>query len=162
MVAPHPELQRKISNTDNIVKANKSEFVPNLFTKYPDDYIDLNTHNVLTTIQPWVEDEVTLSSLTLPTSSPFSNIQNLWGPFFTTIDRVLVLCVDFSDLASQITIPTINDRFFSTTTDSFLKYFKEVSYNKWIPNGEVHGWYRAPHPRTRSVRQGSCPVYPSP
>ncbi len=144
MVAPHPELQRKINNTDNIVKANKSEFVPNLSSKYPEDYIDLNTHDVLTSIQPWIEDVTTLSQSTLS----FPNIKNLWGPFFTTIDRVLVLCVDFSDLVSQTTISTINDRFFSTTTDSFLKYFKEVSYNKWIPNGEVHGWYRAPHPRT--------------
>lgn len=140
MVAPHPELQRKINNTDNIVNANKSEFVPNLSTKYPQDYIDLDTHVILTDIQPWVEDTAILSS--------YHNIQNLWGPFFTTIDRVLVLCVDFSDLVAQTTIPNINNRFFSTTGDSFLTYYKEVSYNKWIPNGEVHGWYRAPHPHT--------------
>ena len=138
MVAPHPELQRKINNTENIVNANKSEFIPNLSTKYPEDYIDLDTHVVLTDIKPWIEDVAILSS--------YSNIQNLWGPFFTTIDRVLVLCVDFSDLQAITTIPTINDRFFSTTGDSFLNYYKEVSYNKWIPNGEVHGWYRAPHP----------------
>lgn len=140
MVAPHPDLQRKINNTDNIVKADKSEFIPNLSTKYPGDYIDLDTHTVLTEIQPWVEDTAILSS------SP--NIKNLWGPFFSTIDRVLVLCVDFSDLPAVTTIPTINSRFFSTTGDSFLTYFKEVSYSKWIPNGEVHGWYRAPHPYT--------------
>lgn len=138
MVAPHPELQRKINNTDNIVKANKSEFIPNLSTKYPVDYIDLDTHVVLTDIQPWIEDTEISGLLS---SSP--NIQNLWGPFFTTIDKILVLCVDFSDLPAQTTIPTINNRFFSTTGDSFLTYYKEVSYNKWIPSGEVHGWYRA-------------------
>ena len=104
MVAPHPELQRKINNTDNIVKANKSEFVPNLSTKYPQDYIDLDIHTILTDIKPWVEDVTILSS------SP--TIQNLWGPFFTTIDRVLVLCVDFSDLVAQTTTSVINDRFF--------------------------------------------------
>lgn len=140
MVAPHPELQRRISNTDNIVQANKSEFVLDLSTKYPEDYIDLDTHEVLTTIQPWVEEPSILLS------SP--NIKNLWGPFFTTIDRVLVLCVDFSDISAQVSIPDINTRFFSTTGDSFLTYYKEVSYSKWIPNGEVHGWYRAPHPRS--------------
>jgi len=176
MVAPHPDLQRKISNTDNIVKANKYEFIPNLYTKYPDDYIDLDTHTVLMDIQPWVEGiEILSSSQNIEISNTIqtddtvqtdniiqtdntirvnntirssNTIQNLWGPFFTTIDRVLVLCVDFSDLASVTTVQTINDRFFSTTSDSFLTYYKEVSYDKWIPNGEVHGWYRAPHPRT--------------
>ncbi len=146
MVTPHPELQRRISNTDNIVKANKSEFVPGLSTKYPGDYIDLDTHTILTDIQPWIED-VEISSI-LSTPQSFTHPKVLWGPFFTTIDRVLVLCVDFSDLEATITIPTINNRFFSTTGDSFLTYFKEVSYSKWIPNGEVHGWYRAPNPRT--------------
>lgn len=150
MVAPHPDLQRKISNTDNIVKANKSEFVPNLSTKYPDDYIDLNTHTVLMDIQPWIEDIEILSSYPNTGTSDIvqNTVQNLWGPFFTTIDRVLVLCVDFSDLVAVTTLPTINSRFFSTTGDSFLTYYKEVSYDKWIPNGEVHGWYRAPHPHT--------------
>ena len=155
MVAPHPELQRKINNTDNIVKANKSEFVPNLSTKYPDDYIDLNTHTVLMDIQPWVEDIEILSSSpnaeTNNTIQDSNTIQNLWGPFFTTIDRVLVLCVDFIDSPAVTTIPTINNRFFSTTGDSFLTYYKEVSYNKWIPSGEVHGWYRAPNPRSHYI-----------
>jgi immune inhibitor A len=156
MVAPHPELQRKINNTDNIVNAGKSEFVPNLSTKYPGDYIDLDTHTVLMDVQPWVEDIEILSSFAYLSPNIETNniiqashtIQNLWGPFFTTIDRVLVLCVDFSDLVATTTIPTINNRFFSKTQDSFLTYYKEVSYDKWIPNGEVHGWYRAPHPHT--------------
>ena len=155
MVAPYPDLQRKIDNTDNIVKANKSEFVPNLSIKYPEDYIDLDTHTVLMDIQPWVEDIAILSSSPIEETDAIQNntiqnntIQNLWGPFFTTIDRVLVLCVNFSDLSAVTTIPAINDRFFSTTQDSFLTYYKEVSYDKWIPNGEVHGWYMAPHPRS--------------
>lgn len=155
MVAPHPELQRKINNTDNIVSANKSEFVPNLSIKYPGDYIDLNTHTILTTVKPW-EEELTIATTMPSTSSPFQNVQNiqniqniqnvqnLWGPFFTTIDNVLVLCVDFSDLPAVTTRQTIENRFFSTTGDTFLNYYKEVSYSKWIPSGEVHGWYRAP------------------
>jgi immune inhibitor A len=153
MVAPHPDLQRKINNTDNIVKADKSEFIPNLSTKYPGDYIDLDTHTILMDIKPWIEDIDILSS---------SPIQNLWGPFFTTIDRVLILCVDFSDLAAVTTIPTINNRFFSKTQDSFLTYYKEVSYDKWIPNGEVHGWYRAPHPHTYYINNDNgYGVYPN-
>ena len=151
MVAPHPDLQRRISNTDNIVQANKSEFVPNLSTKYPWDYIDLNTHSVLIDIKPWVEDVPPISSM-FPNSmypnsnSMYPNIQTCWGPFFATIDKILVLCVDFSDLIAQTTIPTINNRFFSKIGDSFLTYYKEISYSKFIPSGEVHGWYRAPHP----------------
>ena len=160
MVSPHPDLQRKINNTDGIVKANKPEFVPGLSTKYPWDYIDLNTHSVLTTIQPWVEEPTvssisTISSVQVSTvssvqvsTSTSPNIQSCWGPFFTVIDKVLVLCVDFSDKPATVTIPTINDRFFSTIGDTFLNYYKEVSYSKWIPSGEVHGWYRAPNPYT--------------
>jgi immune inhibitor A len=148
MVAPHPELQRRISNTDNIVNANKSEFIPNLYTKYPGDYIDLNTHNVLTNIQPWNEDTEILSSLSSSPNINNHSISNLWGPFFSIVDRVLVLCVDFGDKVASVTTSDINNRFFSTTGDSFLTYYKEVSYSKWIPNGEVHGWYRAPHPHS--------------
>ncbi len=146
MVAPHPELQRRINNTDNIVKAKKSQHVKNLSSKYPQDYIDLDTHTKLIETKPWIED-TDISSLLL-TEYSYKNPKVLWGPFFSTIDKVLVLCVDFSDAPAATTIPTISNRFFSTTNDSFLTYFKEVSYSKWIPSGEVHGWYRAPNPIT--------------
>lgn len=138
MVAPHPDLQRRITNTDGIVEANKSEFVPGLFTKYPQDYIDLNTHTVVTEVEPWIEE--------LPASleSMSSGIQTCWGPFFTVIDKILVLCVDFSDKPATVPVSTINNRFFSTTGNTFLNYYKEVSYTRWTPTGEVRGWYRAP------------------
>ena len=97
-------------------------------------------------IQPWVEDIAILSSS--PNIETNNTVQSLWGPFSPTIDKVLILCVDFSDLVAQTTISTINNRFFSTTGDSFLTYFKEVSYSKWTPNGEVHGWYRASQSHT--------------
>lgn len=154
MVSPSPDLQRKINNTDNIVKAKKSHLVSNLSKKHPADYIDLDIHNKLSAIKPWIEDDTIKKISPTFQISPTSldtNIKNLWGPFFSTIDNVLVLCVDFSDSPSQTSISTINNRFFSTSNTpplSFLKYFKENSYNKWIPRGEVHGWYRAPNPRT--------------
>lgn len=147
MVAPQPDLQRRINNTDGIVKANKSEFVPGLFTKYPWDYIDINTHTVLTDVQPWIEG-LTMSSTSLSLDIQIPNIQACWGPFFTVIDKVLVLCVDFSDKPATIAASTVNNRFFLTTGDTFLNYYKEVSHSRWIPTGEVHGWYRAPHPYT--------------
>jgi immune inhibitor A len=90
------------------------------------------------------------------------NIQSCWGPFFTVIDKVLVLCVDFSDKPATTIISTINNRFFSTTGDTFLNYYKEVSYSKWIPSGEVHGWYRAPYPYTYYINNDNgYGVYPN-
>jgi immune inhibitor A len=167
MVAPHPDLQRKINNTDNIVKNNKSHLVSDLHRKYPGDYISLDTHDVLIRAKPWIEElALSLSPNSVSTNylnsvspnylnSVSPSIQNLWGPFFTTIDKVLVLCVDFSDLPAQTTIPIVNDRFFSTTGDSFLNYYKEVSYSKWIPSGNVHGWYRAPNPYTYYINNNN-------
>lgn len=146
MVAPYPDLQRRINNTDGIVDANKSEFVPGLYTKYPGDYIDLNTHNVLTTVEPWVE-ELAVSPISASLDIG-QNIQSCWGPFFTVIDKILVLCVDFSDKPATTNISTINNRFFSTTGDTFLNYYKEMSFSTYIPTGETHGWYRAPNPYT--------------
>ncbi len=158
MVSPHPDLQRRINNTDNIVKAKKSQHVKNLSSKYPQDYIDLDTHTKLTGTKPWIEDtEVSsfLSTSSLPSSKRYTDPKVLWGPFFATIDRVLVLCVDFSDVPAVTSVPIINNRFFSTTEDSFLTYFKEVSYSKWIPSGEVHGWYRAPNPSTYYINNNN-------
>jgi len=146
MVAPHPDLQRRINNTDGIVDANKSEFISGLYTKYPWDYIDLNTHSVLTTTQPWIE-ELTISPMSVSLDID-QNIQSCWGPFFTVIDKILVLCIDFSDKPATTNISTINNRFFSTTGDTFLNYYKEVSFSTYIPTGEIHGWYRAPQPYT--------------
>lgn len=85
MVAPHPEFQRRISNTRNIVEANKSQYVPSLSTKYPEDYIDLDTHNVLTDTQPWIEEMATMSSISsssLDTKLDISNIKSCWGAIF--------------------------------------------------------------------------------
>ena len=153
MVAPHPELQRKISNTDNIVNANKSQYIPILSAKYPEDYIDLDTHSVLADVKPWIDD-TTIVQASL-------DIKSCWGPFFSIIDNVLVLCVDFSDRIAQTTRQTIEDRFFSVTGNTFLNYYKEVSQSRWIPSGEVHGWYRAPHPYTYYINndygRGSYP-----
>jgi immune inhibitor A len=60
------------------------------------------------------------------------------------VDKILILCVDFNDKPAQLPTSVIYDRFFSNSGHSFLNYYSEVSYSRYIPNGEIHGWYRAP------------------
>lgn len=45
MVPPSPELLRKYRNTDEIVISGRSNLIPELLTKYPQDYIDLITYD---------------------------------------------------------------------------------------------------------------------
>ena len=45
MVGPSPELLRKFINTDNLVKSGRTYLIPDLVSKYPQDYIDLVTYN---------------------------------------------------------------------------------------------------------------------
>lgn len=62
-------------------------------------------------------------------------------------DDIVILCVDFPDKVAQLPVSTIYNRFFSTTLNSgytFTNYFNEISYNKYIPVGNVYGWYRLP------------------
>lgn len=41
MVPPSPDLQRRFTNTEQIVKSGRSYLIPDLMTKYPNDYIDI-------------------------------------------------------------------------------------------------------------------------
>ena len=143
MVSPYPDLYRRFNNVDNIVKANKSQFVYGLFTKYPRDYIDIETHSKLDRIKPWIEKSSEIRRI--QKISPPSQSQALQPQI---VDRILILCVDFDDRPAQISTQTIYDRFFSSIGKSFINYYREVSYNQYIPEGEVHGWFRAPHNTT--------------
>lgn len=44
MIPPSPELQRKFTNTDQIIRSGRSYLIPDLVTKYPDDYINLDIY----------------------------------------------------------------------------------------------------------------------
>ncbi len=44
MVPPSPDLQRRFTNTDQVVTHGKSYTIPDLIAKYPNDYIDLPTY----------------------------------------------------------------------------------------------------------------------
>ena len=44
MVPPSPELQRRFTNTDQVVRSGRSYLIPDLVTNYPNDYVDLSTY----------------------------------------------------------------------------------------------------------------------
>jgi immune inhibitor A len=142
MVDAYPNLKRRFINTNGIVTADNSHLFPDLYSKHPEDYVSIQTHKTIERIKPWVE-----------ISSPIINMQRKYGfsgerqgqslqPI--VIDKILVLGVEFSDKPAQIPIETIYERFFGDYINSMKEYFKEVSYSRYIPNGEIHGWYRAP------------------
>jgi len=45
MVAPSPDLERKIRNTKNLIKQNNSHLISEFKRKEPHNYIDINTYN---------------------------------------------------------------------------------------------------------------------
>lgn len=70
----------------------------------------------------------------------FSSLQPI------VVDDILVLCVDFPDKPAQIPVETIYNRFFVDNANSLREYYREVSYGRYVPTGEIYGWYRAPQP----------------
>lgn len=152
MVSPHPELNRKLRNTDNIVKSNKTELASDLCTKYPQDYIDTNTHDTIQRVKPWVDIVSPLRFQTTETQT----LQPI------SVDKILILCVDFSDKPHQISVGQIYNRFFSDFGNSLKNYYREISYSRYIPEGEVYGWYRAPQLSTYySNKENGFGKYPN-
>ncbi len=47
MIPPSPELLRKFRNTDEIVRSGMSYLIPELVTKYPQDYMDITTYETM-------------------------------------------------------------------------------------------------------------------
>ena len=147
MTAPHPDLARKIENTKNIVNVGKHNLIPGLHTKYPQDYVDIDTYTVLDKVKPWADKlpygtvpqnlyPLQLSHQTIRSSVPIVR------------DRILVVCVDFPDKPATVALSDVYNRFFSLTAfggSTLANYYKEISYNKHTPEGIVRGWYRAPH-----------------
>ena len=158
MVAPHPNLQRKFINTNSIVDTNKSESIHNLHSKYPGDYINITTHKVMDRLRPWAE----MPSPILKQTQRFQfNSQSLQYLQPIVIDKILVLCIDFPDKHAQLPISTIYNRFFGDNVNSLKEYYREVSYERYIPQGEIYGWYRAPNPSAYYAdKQNGFGTYP--
>ena len=138
MVTPYTDLHRRLRNTDNIVRSNRIEIASQLHAQYPNDYVDVNTHSTMKRVMPWVD---VASPLRLQTTET-QNLQPM------SVDKILILCVDFPDKPHQISVETIYNRFFSDTGNSLKNYYKEISYSRYIPEGEAYGWYTAPQPST--------------
>lgn len=155
MVAPHPDLQKKIRNTKKLVKEKREHLIPGLVQQFPDQYLTLKDFSVFESLKPWVES----SKPRKPRKPPLESDLRTLAP---VRDRVIVLCVDFPDKPAQISTNTIYNRFFSSTDKSLRNYFAENSYGKYIPEGQVHGWYRAPQPMTYYVdNQNGFGTYPN-
>ena len=172
MVSAYPNLRRRFINTDGIINVGKSHLLPDLLSKHPEDYVDINTHKVMERVKPWAEIS---SPIARETFGIMSNVippavqerwerQRKYG--FTSlqpivIDKILVLLADFDDKPAQIPIETIYQRFFGDYVNSLKEYYKEISYSRYIPRGELHGWYRAPNPSTYYTdKQNGFGIYP--
>jgi len=138
-----PELNRKLRNTSNIIKSDKIGLASDLHAKYPDDYLDVNTHNVMQKVRPWTDIVSPISPIR------FSTMENqIKTNQPISIDKILILCVDFPDKPHSLSVGQIYNRFFSDVSNSLKNYYSEVSYGRYVPEGEVYGWYRAPQPST--------------
>ncbi len=158
MVAPHPDLQKKIRNTKKLVKEKKEHLIPGLVEQFPDQYMTLDDFNIIQEIKPWVETVKPVKRRGGPPGS-LATMQ-------TSHDRIIILCVDFSDLQAYNSTQTIYDRFFGTgylgNGKTLKNYYLENSYGKYIFDGEVHGWYRAPQPYSYYVNnQNGFGAYPN-
>ncbi len=136
MVTPCPEERDRINNTKKAIELGLSGQLSTLSVLEPKKYLDLDIYNKLITIKPWKPE----LNVTQPYS--VSSLINLSIP-----DKVLVLCVDFSNRPATTPLSTINNRMY-INSNSLVNYYKEVTYNKLNLNVEVHGWYRMPQPST--------------
>lgn len=141
MVSAHPNLSRKFRNTDSIIRANKTESIPGLYSKHPQDYMSLKSYNVMEKIKPWMEQPSPIRYQSTQTQKSQKSLQPL------SIDNIMILCVDFNDKPAKISLDTIYDRFFSNMY-SLGNYYYENSYLQYTPDGDVYGWYRAPQDST--------------
>ena len=67
MVTPYPELNRKLRNTNNIIKSDKIGLASDLHSKYPDDYADINTYDTMQRVRPWIDIVSPISPLRFST-----------------------------------------------------------------------------------------------
>ncbi len=159
MVSAFPNLSRKFRNTDSILKSDKSSTIHTLYSKFPGDYISAKAHSAMQKVKPWAEVPSPIARETFGIMGKvvppavyerwrrdekygFTSLQPI------VVDDILVLCVDFPDKPAQIPVETIYNRFFVDYGNSLKEYYREVSYGRYVPTGEIYGWYRAPQPST--------------
>ena len=150
MVAPSPEAERRIRNTENLIASGIVPSEVNAYAQfYPEDYIDIGTYYTIMAYRPWEEVTVpVIPSSVFEPSAGFTSPVDTSSPYYVgpNGDRILIICVDFSDKPAQISTETIYNRYFSVNGNSLRNYYIENSYGAYTPEGRVYGWYRAPHP----------------
>ncbi len=139
MVAPHPDLMKRIRNTRKLVKEKREHLIPGLIKQHPTEFISSREFSILDTIKPWVEYSKPVKRSRQAGAAHIDSLQP------QSQDKIIILCVNFPGTAPIWGVNSITDRFFGDGK-SLKKYYTENSYGKYIPGGEVHGWYTAPQP----------------
>lgn len=130
MVSPSPILEHRMKNTiDLLITTGDRYIVDEYAIAYPQDYIDTDNYYYWMDTKPWeVKNDF--------------NIQISPESVYTNSDKLLVIAVDFPDKPAQVSIDKIRDRIFGTSGNTLINFYKENSYSKYIPDGQVVGWYR--------------------
>jgi immune inhibitor A len=133
LVPPSPELEKKIIETQRRFREGE---------KLPDapgaNVLDFRTFTLIKSRPPRTRAHTLVS------------INKEFAPV-TGTKRVIVLLVDFSDKPGTKPLQHYKDLLFSSgtfATGSMRDYYDEVSYHKVIVTGDVHGWFRAPQPKS--------------
>lgn len=157
MVAPSPELKSKIKNTEYMLYRGRETDLPLLANTSPRDFMHPSSYDNLMKKEPWKNikrfQSLDLEGSHLQKSQSYQYSQSqVQKSVLTGSDKILVVLVDFSDRPATISRETIQNRFFGTTGNTLYNYYKENSYNQYLPEGYVFpmtgtiGWYRAPQP----------------
>jgi len=142
MVSPSPELEKKMKNTERLLSTN-ARFLPQAAAQYPEQFLSPEIYEKLIQIQPWREPFLFYNEPE-PEPKP-STLMQAGALAAAGYDRVFVICVDFWDKPAQVPVSSIYDRFFGTGK-TLKSFFAENSYGKFVPEGNVFGWFRAPKP----------------
>jgi immune inhibitor A len=133
LVPPSPELERKIIATERRFRAGES--LPSAPTE---ELLDFRTFTLIKSRPPKTRAHTLIS-----TNKDFAPV--------TGTRRAIVLLVDFPDNPATQSLDHFRDMLFSLgtyPTGSMRDFYKEASYGKLDVTGEVHGWFRAPQPKT--------------
>jgi len=142
MVAPSPELQRKIDNSKKLRKEGKDLDIHSRI--FPEHYITPDALDIFNQIRPWEFKTVVKQKKYKNKNRTLQQEEIFYVPTIPN-PKVLVLCVEFSDEPSTLPLSSINERFNPTSeTLNINKYFNDISLGKHNPSFEVHGWYTMP------------------
>jgi immune inhibitor A len=133
LMPPSPGLEAKIIETQRRFRAGQR-----LLEAATADVLDLRTYTLIKSRPPRTRAHTLVA------------VNKEFAPL-TGTRRVIVLLVDFPDKPATQTLDHYRNLLFSSgtyATGSMRDYYDEASYHKLTVTGEVHGWFRAPQPKT--------------